>query len=74
MVISVVRVLLSALRTRTGRPSKGQTLPRLWAHIRRIPRGVQLGCSVDLVSRLRNGPYRAHGFLWWLIGDTKWTC
>ena len=33
-----------------------------------------LGWSGDLVSLLRNGPYRAgYGLLWWLIGDTNWT-
>ena len=35
-----------------------------------------LGCSGDLVSRLRNRPYGAsYGLVWGgLIGVTKWTC
>ena len=33
-----------------------------------------LGCARDLVSRLRNGPYRAYdGLLFGLTWDTKWT-
>ena len=35
---------------------------------------LELGGSGDLVSLLRNGPYRAYyGLLWWLIGDTGLT-
>ena len=39
-----------------------------------ISHRVLLGCSGGLVSRLSSGPSGlSDGFLWGLMGDTKWT-